>query len=99
MAHQDIPLTTESTSWIKMQDAGTTSDYTSGRMVTASPQPTVSWSQGQSTSHCNLATQLQCSHARGSQRQFKCDNSQVRTSNNLSADAQGISTAEVSIVH
>lgn len=33
----------------------------SPRMVTASPQLTVTWSQGQSTLHCNVATQLQCS--------------------------------------
>ena len=37
----------------------------SPRTVTASPQSTISWSQDQSTSHCNLATQLQCSHATG----------------------------------
>jgi len=47
-----------------MQDAGTTLDYTVYKTVTVSPQPTVSWSQGQSTSHCNFATQLQYLRAR-----------------------------------
>ena len=37
----------------------------SPRMVTAPPQSTTSLSQVQSTSHCNLATQMQCSHAKG----------------------------------
>ena len=36
----------------------------SPRTVTAPPQSTISWSQGQATLHCNLATQLQCSNAR-----------------------------------
>jgi hypothetical protein len=47
------------------QDAGTTLDYTVNKTVTASPQPTGSWSQGQSTSDCNFAIQLQYLRARG----------------------------------
>jgi len=54
MAHQDIPLTTESTSWIKKQDAGTTSDYTVTDDVYCL-STAVSWSQGQSTSHLQLS--------------------------------------------
>ena len=50
-----------------------TSDYTVMKNGTASPQLTISWSQGQSTSHCNLATQSQCSSCKGSHRQFRCD--------------------------
>jgi len=47
-----------------LQDVRIISTIHSPRTVTASPQSTISWSQGQSTLHCNLATKLQCSNAR-----------------------------------
>jgi hypothetical protein len=78
-------------------------------MVTASPQPTVKLEPRSVNFTLQLSNTVAVFSCKGSQRQFKCDNSQVttsntsckvsRTSNNLSADARGISAAEVSFVH
>ena len=56
---------TNRTSFLESQQGvRITTTIQSPRTVTASPQSTISWSQGQSTLHCNLATKLQCSNAR-----------------------------------
>ena len=55
----------ESTSWINMQGVGTTSHYTINKTGYCPSIINDQLESGQSTSHCNLAIQLQCYHVKG----------------------------------